>query len=214
MDSNNVERSCPDQQSTASRTLDRVSHLLLSQPERMNRERSREGWEGSTETAQETPAMVLTASRPVVREQLLSFLREQPAALEEGMKLIDANLPCETPGDIELIALDGRNRLAIIDLDDKPTDSLLLRGLAHLDWVVRNIPLLRRTYQGQVINFSLGVRLFLLAPGFSPLFRCALNQIQPLEIDCVKYYTIRLPAGTGFFCERLFSSTSENRTAR
>jgi len=211
MDSNNLERCGPDQQNTGSRTLDRVSHLLLSQPERMKRERYLDGWEGS-QTTQESQAVVLTASRPVGREQLLSLLREQPAVLEEGLKLIDVNLPCEMSGDIELLALDSRNRPVVIDLDDKPNDSLLLLGLAHLDWFVRNTPLLRRTYQGQVINFSLGVRLFLVAPGFSPSFRCALNRIQPLEIDCVKYYTIRFPGGTGFFCERLYNSTWENRS--
>jgi hypothetical protein len=154
----------------------------------------------------QTPAVVLLASRPAGRAQLLYLLREHPAALEEGMKVIDANLPCETPGDIELVGLDSTKRLAVIDVDDKPNDSLLLRGLAHLDWVVRNTPLLRRTYQGQVINFSLQPRLFLVAPDFSSLFRPALHQIQPVQIDCLKYYTIALPAGTGFFCERPFGN--------
>ena len=198
---------------TPSRGLDRVSHLLLSQTDRANRERYREGLEETTEATPEnqTPAVVLVPSRPVCRAQLLSLLREHPSALEEGMKVIDANLPCETPGDIELIGLDRTKQLAVIDVDDKPNDSLLLRGLAHLDWVVRNTPLLRRTYEGQVINFSLQPRLFLVAPDFSPLFRCALHQIKSTQVACLKYYTIALPGGTGFFCERLFSNSRDNR---
>jgi hypothetical protein len=162
----------------------------------------------------QTPAVVLLAARPVAREQLLSLLGEQPAALEEGLKVIDANLPCETPGDIELIALDSTKQLTVIDVDDKPNESLLLRGLAHLDWVVRNTPLLRRTYQGLVINFSLQPRLFLVAPDFSPLFRCALHHLQSVQIDCVKYYTIGLPGGTGLCCERIFGNQRETRSGR
>jgi hypothetical protein len=50
------------------------------------------------------------------------------------MRVIDSNLPCETPGNIELIALDSIKRLTVVDVDDKPNDSLLLRGMAHLDW--------------------------------------------------------------------------------
>jgi hypothetical protein len=48
---------------------------------------------------------------------------------------IDANIPCETSGSIELLALDGKNQLAIIDLDH-PDDGLLLRGIDHFDWIV------------------------------------------------------------------------------
>jgi hypothetical protein len=212
MESNKGEGN-PELPVTPSRALDRVSHLFLSQTDRANRERYREAPEGTMEATPEnqTPAVVLLASRPVGHGQLISLLREHPAALEEGMKVIDAILPCETPGDIELVGLDSTKRLAVIDVDDRPNDSLLLRGLAHLDWVVRNTPLLRRTYQGQVINFSLQPRLILVAPDFSLLFRSALHQIQPLQIDCLKYYTIALPGGTGFFCERLFGNPRDSR---
>jgi hypothetical protein len=130
-------------------------------------------------------------------------LGQQPAVLEEGMKVIDANLPCETPGDIELLALDSANQLAVIEVDDKPNECLLFRGMAHMDWVVANIPLLRRMYQGQVINFSLQPRLFLVAPDFSPLFRCAIRQIRALQIHCVKYHAVDLAGSAGIFCERL-----------
>ena len=214
MESNKVEGG--PEQIAASRALDRVSHLFLSQADRTNRDRYREVSEGAIESLQEnqTPAVVLLAARPVAREQLLSLLREQPAALEEGLKVIDANLPCETPGDIELIALDSTKQLTVIDVDDKPNENLLLRGLAHLDWVVRNTPLLRRTYQGQVINFSLQPRLFLVAPDFSPLFRCALHHLQSVQINCVKYYTIGLPGGTGLFCERIWGNQRETRIGR
>jgi len=215
MEPNKVEGD-RDPQTTASRTLDRVSHLFLSQADWANRERYRGGSDVTAETAQGNPAhpVVLLGSRPLAREQLLSCLREQPAAMEEGMRVLDANLPCETPGGIELIAVDSTKQLAVIDVDDKPDDGLLLRGLAHLDWVVRNIPLVRRMYQGQPINFTLYPRLVLVAPGFSPLFHCAVPRIQPLRIDCLRYYTVGLPGGgIGLFCEHLLG-TPENRNGR
>ena len=205
MESNRIEGT-PEQPLTTARGLDQVSHMFLSQvAERAIRERrhneaerpmtDRKGGQPST--------VVLRASCSVVRKQLLSALSEQPAMLEEGMKVIDANLPCETPGDIELLALDSANQLAVIEVDDKPNDCLFFRGMAHLDWVVANITLLRRLYQGQPINFSLQPRLFLLAPDFSPLFRSAMRQMRALQIQCVRYHAVDLAGSAGIFCERI-----------
>jgi hypothetical protein len=205
MESNRIEDGS-EQPTTNLRGLDQVSHLFLSHvAERAVRARSQNESEKPANAPQEglPAAVVLRASQQVTREHLLWVLRDQPAALEEGMRLIDANLPCETPGNIELLALDTTNQLAVIDFDDKPNDSLLLRGMAHLDWVVSSMPLLRRMYQGQVINFTLQPRLFLVAPDFSPLFRSAVHQVRSLQIQCVKYHAVDLKGGAGIFCERM-----------
>ena len=187
------------------RGLDQVSHLFLSHvAERAARGRSGNGSE-LPEHAQENQALglLLRASRAVDRERLVSLLHEQPEALKEGLKVIDADLPCETPGNVELLALDTTNRLVVIDVEDKPNDSLLLRGMGHLDWVVGNTALLRRIYSDHLINFSLQPQLFLVAPDFSPLFRFAIRHMRSLQIQCIKYDTVVLPAGIGIFCEHL-----------
>src|SRR5262245_54780817 len=130
------------------RGLDQVSNLLLSAQiaERALRERYRNVSEPQGQPAQKSQpsTVVLHASRSIARDQLLSLLQQQPAALEEGMRMLDVNLPCETQGNLELLALDSANQLAIVEVDDKANDGLLLRGVAHLDWTVRNSPLLRR----------------------------------------------------------------------
>ncbi len=208
----NTEDEGSEQQPGINRGLDQVSHLFLSHvAERAARGRSLNGSELPPSSPDNRPPKVLLTSRRVNRDQLLSLLREQPAALEEGMKVIDVNLPCETFGDIELLGVDGSDRLAVIDVDDKPNDSLLLHGMAHWDWLVGNATLLRRVYQGQTINFSLEPRLVLVAPDFSPLFRRAMHYLSSLQIDCIKYHGVGLAGGTGIFCEQLFGSTPPPR---
>ena len=205
MESNKTEGPS-EQRGTTARGLDQVSHLFLSQmAERASRDRRQNEPERPIPDRKDSQpyTIVLRASGAVTRKQLLSVLAEQTAVLEEGMKIIDANLPCETPGDIELLALDGANQLAVIEVDDKPDEGLLFHGMAHLDWVVANVPLLRRMYQGQVINFSLQPRLFLVAPDFSPLFRCAMRQMRALQIHCVRYHAVDLVGSAGIFCERI-----------
>jgi len=201
----NKDEETSEQHLRISRGLDQVSHLFLSHvAERAARGRSGKGPE-LPEHAQENPPLgiVLRASRAVDRERLLSLLHEQPGALKEGLKVIDADLPCETPSNVELLALDTANRLVVIDVEDKPNDSLLLRGMAHLDWVVGNTALLRRIYREQLINFSLQPQLFLVAPDFSPLFRFAIRHMRSFQIQCIKYDAVVLTAGIGIFCEPL-----------
>ena len=201
----NKDEESSEQNLRISRGLDQVSHLFLSHvAERAARGRSGNGSE-LPEHAQENQPLefVRRASRVVDRERLVSLLHEQPEALKEGLKVIDADLPCETPGNVELLGLDTTSRLVVIDVEDKPNDSLLLRGMAHLDWVVGNTALLRRIYREQLINFSLQPQLFLVAPDFSPLFRFAIRHMRSLQIQCIKYDAVALPAGIGIFCEHL-----------
>ena len=201
----NKDEESSEQHLRVGRGLDQVSHLFLSHvAERAARGRSGNGSELPEHAQENQPlGLLLRASRTVDRERLVSLLHEQPEALKEGLKVIDADLPCETPGNVELLGLDTTSRLVVIDVEDKPNDSLLLRGMAHLDWVVGNTALLRRIYREQLINFSLQPQLFLVAPDFSPLFRFAIRHMRSLQIQCIKYDAVALPAGIGIFCEHL-----------
>ena len=106
------------------------------------------------------------------------------------MRGIDTNIPCDPCGEIDVMALDRTNQLTIVDLDTTSNDGLLLRGIGHFDWVVRNIINLGRMYRGQAINFSLPTRLFLVAPQFSPLLKSAARQITRPQISWVKYHVV------------------------
>ncbi|PYS41657.1 MAG: hypothetical protein DMG14_06580 [Acidobacteria bacterium] len=191
------------------RGLEHVSQLFISRPQA-----GRVPIENSPNDSGDPPlTMVLRSCGFPVREQVLSLLKRQTGALEEGMKGIDANIPCDTSGSIEVLALDSRNQLAIIDFDDHPNDALLLRGIDHFDWVVRNIPNVRRMYQGQAINFAVQPRVFLVAPEFSPLFRSVARHITFLQIDCLKYHAIAVSGGVGIFLEHVFRSAFQHQTS-
>jgi hypothetical protein len=136
------------------------------------------------------------------RDRLISLLQDQSAVLEEGVRTIDANVPCDSYGPIDLIAVDAANHLSVIDIDDAINDALLLRALCHFDWIVRNVPILRRMYRGQIIDFSADPRLFLIAPEYSLLMRCAARRIAHPQITCFAYRSVALPNGVGILVER------------
>lgn len=189
-----------------SRGLEDVSHLFLSQsPDSPS---GRAGDPGSM-PAQTRPDRVpsrapfLLHNAPGVdREQILEFLHRSVAVLEEGVRVIDANIPCDSFGCIDLLAVDGRDQLCIINVEIVPKDDALLRGIACFDWIIRNTPIVRRMYQGRVINFSAEPRLFLVAPDFSPLLQCVAQRSTSPKVCCFAYRAIAMPGGDGILFER------------
>jgi hypothetical protein len=138
---------------------------------------------------------------PVTRDRLAVALMELDGALEEGLRAFDVKIPCHPCGEIDLVAVDRASQLTIIDFEITFDDGLLLRGIGHFDWVVRNMPNVQRMYREQAINFSLPPRLFLLAPQFSPLFRSAVRQITRPQIHWVRYHTVNASGGPGILFE-------------
>jgi len=179
------------------RGLEDVSHLFLSraQPER---------------PAPQIPAVakpeLTVALRPCPlqsREQLVTLVRKQPNALEQGMRVIDTNLPCDNLGSIEVLALSSTGQLTIIDVADGTSDVLLVRGMGHFDWMVRNNPNVRRMYAAHMINYSLQPRLFLVAAEFSAGFQSVARQVSSIQIYALKYHAVALAGGIGILFEHV-----------
>lgn len=188
------------------RGLEDVSHVFLS------RRADEGGIDPSGGRRSERPfpreqtassAVLLRPTAHVTREQVAAALKEFEGAIEAGLTGIDAGIPCAPYGEIDLLAVDRASQLTIIDFDTTSSDDLLIRGLGHFDWVVGNIPNLRRMFRGQAINFSLEPRLVLLAPQFSSRVRCVARQITRPYIYWVRYHFVETPGRAGIFFEPL-----------
>lgn len=187
------------------RGLEDVSHVFLprtgDEPSALAPKVSR-GAEPMDFPTTRAGTVLLRACAAVTHDQLLTTVKEFAGALEDGLRVIDAGLSCEPFGEIDLLALDQSSRFAIIDVAVSRDDGLILRGMSHLEWIVRNAANLRRMHQGLVADFSSQPRLFLVAPRFSPLFKSAVRQIADLDIVCVRYHSIDVFGKVGIFFER------------
>ena len=188
------------------RGLEDVSYLFLSEaadePAAKGEERDHPAGQVRSQLAASAVPVVLHPYSALNRDQLIALLHDNTAVLEEGMRAIDVNIPCGPGSPIDLLAVDSAAQLTIIDLDACINDGLLLRGIGHFDWIVRNLPIIRRMYHGQVINLSSQPRLFMVAPHFSPLLRCVANRIASPQIGCFRYRAVVMPSGVGVFFER------------
>lgn len=165
------------------RGLQDVSHLFLSSP------RATTPAPHAGDDDRETPRLVHACPAPE-RPRLVAFLRRHLEALEGGLRAIDAGLPCDLGGEIDLLAVDSSHRLVVADIETAPDDRLLLRGLAHADWMTRNVPTLRRLYPSEAIDFSLRPRLLLIAPQLSWMVRCAARQLGAPKISWCTYRAV------------------------
>jgi len=188
------------------RGLEDVSYLFLSQspdrPAEKAETRDITPGQGPSERAPSGTPFLLHDSTAVNRELILGFLNGGAAVLEEGLRAIDANIPCDPFGLIDLVAVDSQDQLCVINVDVVQKDESLLRGIAYFDWIVRNTPIVRRMYQGRVINFSAQPRVFLVAPGFSPLLKCVARRSTSPKVCCFAYRTVAMPGGVGILFDR------------
>ena len=188
------------------RGLEGVSPAFLS---RQGAER--QGASGVERTAAATDARpevragatVLRAGEAITREKLNVTLRECQGALETNLRTIDAGVPCRPDGEIDLLAVDVANRLVVIDVEIAPSDDLLLRGVADVDWLVRHPPLLRHIYSASAIDFSREPRLVFVAPGFSSRFISAVRSLAGPDITCFRYRSVKISTGTGILFEQV-----------
>jgi hypothetical protein len=132
----------------------------------------------------------------------VALVRRQSGSVEEGLRIIDANLPCENLGGIDLVGVSTSGQLTLIEVDSHANDGLLLRGMGHLDWIVRNMQIVRRMYPGQPINYESQPRLLFIAPGFSPTFQSAARQYSGSQIHYLKCHSVSLLGGLGVLFER------------
>lgn len=203
MDQNDTGSSAGEHGTPLGRGLADVSHLFLS---RKTSETST-GDRAAAPSSESSPAPgargagVLLRPASVTREGLAAILMDLDSGLEDGLRAIDARIPCHPCGEIDLLAVDRTRQLTIIDFETTVNDGLLLRGIGHFDWVARNMPIVRRMYQAQAVDFSLPARLLLLAPQFSPLLRRVVRQIIRPQIHWVRYHTLDVSGGPGILFE-------------
>jgi hypothetical protein len=181
------------------RGLKDVSHLFLSAgppaappPGDSGSDRPRDV---AAAAAVPAPPPCASALSPRHDNRLVSLVCKNIGSLEDGLRVADVNLPLDVGGPADLVAVDRRNRIVIVDVEPARSDDLLLRGLCHLDWFARNVPIVVRMYPEYGIDFLSEPRVFLLAPLFSPAVLCAARRVASLGVACFTYDTMSLPAG-------------------
>ena len=150
-----------------------------------------------------TALPVLRRGTPITKGQLTATLIECRSALTEDLVAIGEGIVCSPYGEIDVLAVDHTNRLTVIDVQIMLDDTLVARGLSHVDWATRNLPTVKRLYPNWVIDESRQPRLVLVAPRFSLALRSGIRQITAPAISCFRYCEVELSGQAGILVERI-----------
>ena len=134
-----------------------------------------------------TTVRQLTVKSETELEQLLS---ESPAAIEEGLQILERQVPAG-PGFIDILAVDADNTLVVIELKKESDDRILTQGLEYYDFVRDNSERFAQIYSGHEINARVEPRLLLIASSFSPAVLAAARYVDvPLTLYTYTYLSL------------------------
>jgi hypothetical protein len=115
-------------------------------------------------------------------ESAKRMILETPGIIEEELQVLDGHLRAGTGNLIDLLAVDVRGALALIEFDRNGEEELFHRVLDHHAWVAGQALFLRRLYGGGRIDPFRTPRLFVLSPRFSGGFLKKLSYLKiPVE---------------------------------
>lgn len=129
----------------------------------------------------------LTVKSEAELEQLLS---EYPAAIEEGVQILERQVPAGR-GFIDILAVDADNTLVVIELKKDSDDRVLTQGLEYYDFVRDNLERFAQIYSDYEISSSVEPRLLLIAGSFSPAVLAAARYVDiPLTLYTYTYLSL------------------------
>lgn len=120
-------------------------------------------------------------------EQLLS---ESPGAIEEGLRILERQVPAGR-GFIDLLAVDSDNTLVVIELKKESDDRVLTQGLEYYDFIRDNSERFAQIYSDHEINVRVEPKLLLIAASFSPAVLAASRYVDlPLTLYTYTYLSL------------------------
>ena len=106
--------------------------------------------------------------------------------MEEGLRVLDSHLRSGDGSLIDLLAMDARGALVLIEIERDSEDELFLRLIDHQAWVVSQAPFLRRLYALPGLDIARTPRIIVLAHDYSATARARLRCLN-LPLDSRTY---------------------------
>ncbi len=142
-------------------------------------------------------------------EKLVKLVAEHCAVLEEGLKVVDQGGKDGKRGPMNLLAVDTRGRLVVIDVATQPEDQLLVEGLAHVAWLCRNCSQRTDFVTELDADLTLYPKLILVAPDFSTTLQEAVQGSPGMSIDLFRFRLLEVKEEKGLLLESALTSSAK-----
>jgi hypothetical protein len=126
------------------------------------------------------------------RGRLKAQILARPGSVEEGLRVLDADLPAGPAGSIDLVLLDRDGALVLLAIATDDPDAALLRLLDQHVWAAEQRGVLLRLYGTAGLRAGAPLRGLLLSPAFAPAF---LRRLSLLSARVEAYLARPIPEG-------------------
>jgi len=115
------------------------------------------------------------------------MLMENPAAIEEGLQVLENQVPASR-GFIDLLSVDADRTLVVVELKKDSDDRMLTQALEYYDFVRDNSERFAQAYSDHEIKPHVEPRLALIAANYSSAVLAAARYVNvPLSLYTYAY---------------------------
>ncbi len=145
--------------------------------------------------------------------ELEQLIIKELSNIDERLEIIDRQTKLKGTQEIDLLAIDGRRRLVLIEILKDNEEFLLSKALDHFDWISSNTEVVTKMFLEEKIDLSLTPRIIMLASRFSEGFKRRILYLKPMEIRLYEYQCIETDGVKKLFFEKIESDSIEKEKA-
>ena len=138
------------------------------------------------------------------KEEVLHLIAENHKMLDEDLTLIGRDLGTRGEKLWDLVGIDSKKRLSLIDVELRYTDKVLYQIVQRLDWVWEHMGNITKMYSPCEIDSDQMPRVLIVAPSYSPFFKKSITYLTyRVKVDLFTYMYLKSSEGNGIFLEPL-----------
>jgi hypothetical protein len=147
-------------------------------------------------------AFILKKVEDFPKEEIKNLVAGNNKVLDKSLELIGRNLGTRSERLWDLVGIDDKKRLVLINVELRYHDKMLYQIVKRLDWAWENMENINKMHPSYVIDDSQMPRVIVVAPSYSPFFKKSITYLNyRIKIDLFTFTCLENTAGKGIFLE-------------
>ena len=136
------------------------------------------------------------------KEEIKNLVAGNYKILDKNLELIGRSLGTRSERLWDLVGIDDKKRLVLINVELRYNDKMLYQIVNYLDWAWENMENINKMHPSYVIDDNQMPRVIVVAPSYSPFFKKSITYLNyRIKIDLFTFTCLENTAGKGIFLE-------------
>ncbi|MCK5187559.1 MAG: hypothetical protein KAR43_10560 [Deltaproteobacteria bacterium] len=136
------------------------------------------------------------------KEEIKNLVAGNCKVLDKSLEIIGRSLGTRGERLWDLIGVDDRKRLVLINVELRYNDKMLYQIVNRLDWAWENMENINKMHPSYMIDDSQMPRVIVVSPSYSPFFKKSITYLNyRIKIDLFTFTYLENAAEKGIFLE-------------